>query len=328
MPVDNLSFRIEVEGNLRGAYFRKVRSTSHVDHRGIRGVGILPLVSFDPDRQYVSGQGLDHFTTGPLDRPSVYMGGHAAGREVDAGLTWDRVYDPHGRATYTDDPLGTDSRDPAHRFAHVQVEGQPALEDGTGSVVAVGQDDADIWTDRLRPNFAFRPFWRTTNEGGNRWHNPRVGSADNVYFYPGERFTMTVQEAGPNQVRMGIRLEDEPTTEHFTTTFRQERFGVGRPQSFKRVNSIDQFTVDDAGRRVGLEGEDVLPTRTTATGGGWDEVFILGPSGVKHRPVAGPDFTEVRGGDVAPRYDEIFRRSGWNAQGGERLDITPLPPEE
>jgi hypothetical protein len=60
---------------------------------------VLPEVSFDSNRYFVSPWGADHFQTGPLDRPSVYLGGHAAGKEIDTGLTWDRVYDVEGRAT-------------------------------------------------------------------------------------------------------------------------------------------------------------------------------------------------------------------------------------
>lgn len=68
---------------------------------------------------------------------------------------------------------------------------------------------------------------------------------------------------------------------------------------------------------------EVLPTRTTATGGGLEEVYLLGPGGGKSQPMVGPRFTEVRGGDVTSRYDKIFRRSGWSGEGGERLDIIP-----
>ena len=51
-----------------------------------------------------------------FDRPSVYVGGNGGGHEVDCGLTWDRVYDERGRATFTDSPAGNDGRDPARRF--------------------------------------------------------------------------------------------------------------------------------------------------------------------------------------------------------------------
>ena len=323
MPLTDPGFQVEIHRKTSGAYFRKVQSAARAEYHGIRGAALLPHLSFDPDRFYLSPAGLDHFQTGPLDRPSVYLGGHAAGKEMDVGLTWNRVYDAEGRTTYTDQPDRTDGRDPGRRFVRSRAEGTAVLLDGTSGVVAHGQDEVDQAMERLHPNFAFRPFWRTTNEGGNQWHQPRRGTPENVSFYPGETVTMGVQVVGPNHVRMEIRWEGGLEPIHFTQTFRQDGFGLGQPQSFKRVNSIDQFWVDAEGKRKGREGVDVLPTRTVATEGGWEEVYLLGADPEKRTPVIGPDYREIRGGDLAPRYDAIFHRTGWNEAGRELIDITP-----
>jgi hypothetical protein len=317
-------FDEHVDKHAKGAYFRKVESPASSKNEGIRGVGTLPQVQFDPTRQF-KGTGATAWQTGPLERPSVYMGGRSAGKEVDCGLSWDRVYDSKGRATYTDNANGSDMRDPAHRFARVNIDGQPALVDGNDKVVAKGQAEVDAKMKGLRENFAFRPFWRDTNSDTpkeQRWHNAKVGTPENMYFYPGERFTMSVKESGPERIRMDIRLEDAKHPQHFTTHFRQEGFGAGQAASFKRVNSVDQFVIKD-GKRIGAETTgQVEATRTTALGASWDQVSLLRADG-QHQPMMGPDFSVVKGADTAKRYGTIFRISGSNEQGGERIDIHP-----
>ena len=72
-----------------GAYYRKVVS-SFDSWTGIRGVVKLGEPSVDMNRLRVSDK---H----PLDNFSVYMGGNAAGQEVDAGLTWEFTRDDHGK---------------------------------------------------------------------------------------------------------------------------------------------------------------------------------------------------------------------------------------
>jgi len=325
-------FGAEVDRHAKGAYFRKVESPSSNQNRGITGTGTLPQVSTDPARWF-EGTGSAAWQTGPLERPSVYMGGRSAGKEVDAGLTFDRVYDSQGRATFTDDPRGSDMRDPSRRFVRTTVNGQPALVDSNTPprVVAQGKAEVDAKMKTLRENFAFRPFWRDTNSStpaDQRWHNPPVKpqpgakpEASNQYFYPGERFTMTIQAQGPEQVRMDIRLEGAKQPQHFTTQFQQEGWGPGKAASFKRVNSVDQFLVRD-GKRVGAEKFSVEPTRTTARGASWDELAILRTNG-ERLPMTGSRFTVVKGQDTAARYAEIFGISGSTDRGGERIDIHP-----
>lgn len=293
-----------------GAFYRKVTSSPDRRVAGIRGVGILPQVEFDPARQFVAREGRDYYTTGPLDRPSVYFGGHADGFEVDAGLCWDRVYDRAGQATLTDKANGCSGGDPAHTF----VERNGAIFDGNGVVATVQAAD-------LRPNFAFRPFWRTTNpDEPEHWHNPDKASAENVYFQPGEKFVMRIQVTQPNQLRMDIRPEPTQPGRHFTVSFRQQGFGIGEAQSFKRVNSIDQFTVV-AGNRKGNERANVIPTGTQATGGKWEQVHLLAEDGSPARPMVGPDIQQIVGNDVFALAHRVFHVTGPTADGGETVDI-------
>jgi len=319
-PADD-SFGRRIETGTKGAYFRKVTSEAQVSNRGIHASGTLPQVHFDPSRSYVSKKGMDHYETGPLDRPSIYLGGRTGDVEMDVGLTWDRVYDGKA-ATYTDRPERTDGRDAAHRFHRGESGGQPAVIDGNGSVVARGEDAVAEKMRSLSPNFAFRPVWRAISHGKNDWGTPKLGSAENVYFYPGEDVRMQVQVVGRNQVKLWIN-SGEPGGPSMSHQFRQDGAGVGKPQSFKRVSSIDQFYVLPDGSRKGRERQNVLPTQTTAIGGGWDAVEILRSGGVPPLPMRGSSMTEVRGGDTAARYDEIFRRYGLNDRGGERVDIVP-----
>lgn len=257
---------VRVDQHVRGAYFRKVASSPRPDAHGIRVVVRLPRIEFDPAREYVGAAGLADYKTGPLDRPSVYLGGTASGHEVDVGLTWDRVYDPGGA---------------------------PQAE------------------------LAFRPYWRTTN-GKNEWHQPKVGSTDNVYFRPGETVTMTLAETG----RDALRLEVVGEHAKFAQTFEQQGFGEGADQIWKRVSSIDQFMVD-GGKRVGLEGRDAQSTRTTARGAAWLSVDLLDGAGGALAVLGCGNAVEVRGGDTAARYDQIFVRTAVDAHGGETLDIVP-----
>jgi hypothetical protein len=83
----------------RGAWFRKVVAPAGSEFEGVEGWGVLPKPVFDPAREHRAAPGEDAYKTGPLDRPDVYLGLHADGAEVDAGLTWDHVYDASGRDT-------------------------------------------------------------------------------------------------------------------------------------------------------------------------------------------------------------------------------------
>ncbi len=304
-----------------GAYYRKVTSSTDRGNRGIHGTGLLPTPHFDPSRYKVAGAGQPLHTSGPLDRPSVYMGGHVGLQEVDAGLTWDRVYDAKGRPTLTDSASGTDGGDPKHRFVVIPAQnGKPQQiisgeldKNGKNIVVAQGLDCLAKMVE-LRPDFAFRPFWRTTTPGGegNIWHNPPKDSPSNMYFYPGDRFSMQVSVGGRDKVRLDITRHGD-VEDRFSQKFVQPGFGRGQPQSFKRVNSIDQ---------VGGERGSVMPTRTSAEGASWDEVTLLRLTG-KDLPMTGASFLEIGGFDTQDHYEKVFNRSLPNKNGGERLNIYP-----
>jgi hypothetical protein len=269
-PHEVCKMPVHVDAKARGAYFRKVESLPSRDTHGIRVVVKLPSTSFDASRNYVSPHGEDDYRNGPLDHPSVYVGGNAAGHEVDVGLTWDHVHGGSKR----------------------------------------GRDDA-----------AFRAFWRTTNER-NEWHQPEAGSADDVYFRSGDVVVITLVEVGVDTLRIDIRKEGD-AVDGLSRTFTQQGFGRGEPATFKRVSSIDQFTVDARGERVGLEGHDVLATHTTARGAQWRSVDLLDAHGNMLFAIACSNAVEVRGSDTAPRYDTIFTRSAPTANGSESVDIVP-----
>ncbi|MBI2387460.1 MAG: hypothetical protein HYV14_15835 [Elusimicrobia bacterium] len=83
----------------RGAWFRKVVSPEGAAFEGLEAWGVLPKPVFDPAREHRAAPGEESYKSGPLDRPDVYLGLHAEGAEVDAGLIWDHVYGADGRDT-------------------------------------------------------------------------------------------------------------------------------------------------------------------------------------------------------------------------------------
>lgn len=303
-----------------GAYFRKVTSSASTAYRAIHVVGSLPRVVIDRERWFQTDLAGEEWKNGPLDRPSLYLGGRASGVEVDAGLTWDRVYDDQGRATWTDElESGSDGDEPEHRFivlasgAVESAEGVPRPEGMTG----------------LIENFAFRAFWRANG----LWANPPVGSELNKYYYPGQGFRMQIRTAAAGLLELTMN-DDGPMDEHGQTakfiqqTFDAPGWGVGAAQLFKRVNSIDQFTVID-GERVGLETADldVLPTHTRAINGEFLIVRLLGAQGVLegYLDCAQP---AVVGSDLIleAQYENIFLLYAQNEMGGERSIIVPPSP--
>jgi hypothetical protein len=89
-----------VDEHARGSWFRKIASPDDATvFDGITGWGVLPRPTFDAERMHEPAAGEGAFTAGPLDNPGIYLGAHAAGREVDAGLKWDHRYDAQGRDT-------------------------------------------------------------------------------------------------------------------------------------------------------------------------------------------------------------------------------------
>lgn len=297
-------------GAVTGAYFRKVTSLPDPAHGGIVGALRLPFVDLDPDRWFSTSEAKRAWQNGPMDRPSVYLGGHASGAEVDAGLTWDRVYHVDGRPTWTDEPSGCDGGDLAHRFV--------VNDDGT--VVSLAGALRLEGLDGLVPGFAFRAFWRA-----GRWQNPDAASLENHYFFPGERIRMAIHTVAKDT--LALYIHPDPTDgRDIAVRFTVRGFGRGAPQSFKRVNSIDQFAATN-GRRVGLETlrSEVLPTRSSAVGAEWTEVTLLGLDR-QPRCALACGAPAIFGADTAfdgPGYDRVFGLARQTAAGGEAIDIVP-----
>lgn len=318
--------KVKVDGGASGSYFRKLSSPADVRHQGIAAEVVLPTPRFDPTRQNNNPVGKDgkakpSYEIGPLDRPSVYLGGRAGSHELDAGLSWDRVNLPPppgaprtGQVfvpTMTDRAEGTDGRDPKHRFAVI----------GGKVYDYTGKERTDVKAEDLRPNCAYRPYWRTTN-GTNTWNNPAAGSAGSgkpdadAYFYPGETVKMAVKVTGRDQCELSV----SGAGQSFSKRFEQQGFGEGRAQSFKRVHAVDQFKlVGDT--RVGLEKASVLPTSTSLEGGHWLSTSLIEAGGTTKPFTVGTDTRGREWGD-AKQYDRVFHRSEIDAAGGERFSIT------
>jgi hypothetical protein len=305
-----------VDAGAQGAYFRKIVSAPASRWRGVTGSGVLPHFQSDPERYFTPAAGQPGFWTGPLDRPSVYIGASSPKAEFEAGLTWDRVYDRAGRPVFTDLASGTDGNDEAHRFVAADADGETVMVNALGRRAAEGA--------ALVPDFAFRPFRR----GAAGWGNPEVGSPDNVYLYPGEAFTMTLQISAAGAVRLDIRAESGGQGtgggggwRHHTWKGSEPGLREGGTLLVKRVNAIGQFRVVD-GRRSGNEGHAVIPTAALAVGACWRRSASLAARD-RRVPLAGRNAVAVAGADTAPVYASVFRLSGLEADGGECIDIVP-----
>lgn len=313
-PISQADCHSVITGTARGAYFRKVQSEPRAELLGMHAVGVLPKVTLDPARWFSTTDPALSYQNGPLDRPSLYFGGRASNVEVDAGLTWDRVYDAQGRATWTDAPdSGSDGGEPARRFVR-HPDG--SVWSATGVARAAGLAG-------LRENFAFRPFWRAVGQ----WHNPPVGSTDNLYLYPGEGFRMQLKAVASGQLELAI-THDGAGDRSMLVQLAAPGWGTGAAQSWKRVHSIDQFTVLD-GKRVGLETAklDVIPTHTQLLAMQWTTVDLLKAGGAR----AGAldcSATVVKGADVVfqNHYADIFRLFEQTESGAETSDVRPLAP--
>jgi hypothetical protein len=74
-----------------GAIYRKAVSPVG-NYTGIEAVVQLPEFTPDPAR-------INPKNNRPLDNTSAYLGGHANGREIDAGLTWEVIRDAKGQVS-------------------------------------------------------------------------------------------------------------------------------------------------------------------------------------------------------------------------------------
>lgn len=385
-----------------GAYFNKIEVHENINNIGITGKAKLPVINFDPSRYDP--------THGYLDIPSVYMGGNAkiskdVSKELDVGLSWDKVYDDNRNLTYTDSPTGTDGGDPTKRYMkskdksgnvfYQDYSKPPKIVAGANSGVNVADFEK-----KIKMNYAFRPFWRTTNseayqikigqvqelgtssdgkkiilqanadknkevtaeikkddkgfyyetkengknvrhpltqgkgkngdlaffKAANTWNNPKIDkdpkTPANVYFYPGQDINMTVKTGKNGNATLIINSSDGKTK--FSQDFNADGFGKDKLQSFKAVNSIDQFTVIN-GERKGLEGlkSGVLPTKTTVNDATWDLSVIKKENNKELiKPIDSSNSEEFRGSDTLP---EDFSRTQTKEKGKivKEIDIDP-----
>ena len=355
-PAGSLRTAIAVDDRAQGAFFHKVVAPARADAHGIRVEGQLPELILDPRRFAVGGvvagdpvaatrrvlEGgsldtamgrLNDWRTGPLDKASVYLGGRAGGQEADVGLSMDRVYDPAGRAVFTDLASGGGGRDPAHQF--VFDSRARALTNGRGDVVAAGDDAVKQFMIRhaLQPSYAFRPFWRVSpsEPGTTNWNNPPVTAASaatwagganhtgspptNTYFYPGEHFAMNLRETGTGTVRLDVRGSGvDHAIPAFGVGIRASSFGKGTATEWKRISSIDQ---------KGNEGRPVTPTSSMAVGMVWEKSELLVGAARTPTPLSSLSPTQVRGRDLADSaiYDRTFNIDVVN--GREIVTIRP-----
>ncbi|MBI2377681.1 MAG: peptidoglycan-binding protein [Deltaproteobacteria bacterium] len=357
--------RPEVVSNSTGAYFRKVEThgPKFSNSTGIHGTGTVPTVQVSTDpkdpRYHTPKPGEGAWTEGPMDRPSVYLGGHfgpsKGGTEVDAGLSYSRVY-AGGEPTLTDAPNTKAALDKNHQW----------IKSGSRYVNVATGAPADPETAKgLVPNFAMRPFSRVTSSSTgykDTWRTQEKGTDKDVYFYPGERFDMSTRLAVPPETReitfddKGQEIVNPKDGQGKRRTFQKVVTTVKSldpdrpnntselvawvpvddargPKSFKRVNSIDQFRLAGPadvranpelkeGYRVGNEKGTVLPTTATATGGAWERVEVESPRG----PVALTRENGARvvaGADTSDDYSRTFQIGGENDHGGEIIDVDP-----
>jgi hypothetical protein len=236
-----------------GAWFYKSESLPSKNWVGIRAEGQLPRIS------------------------------------LDAGLSWDRVYDAEGHAVVPE-------------------------------------------------RFAFRPYWRMPPKAGAKteWHNPPVKSAENLYFEPGQDIQMSIEvvspaAARPMRVALSICDTGTPARRCFKTQFNHP----GDPRaasSFKRVNSIDQFTIQ-GGKRVGCEGKRVVATQSRATEASWSSVTLLERKPGSVIPLEVPMTAERQHTLIGKEFGKeplrssvrsLFKDSPIDANGGlPRLSIIP-----
>jgi hypothetical protein len=342
-----------------GAYYCKLSTGASQDNVGISASATLPTPSLDSGRwQYPpvstdappppslpNQRGCDRLD----DRPSMYLGGGVNGREVDAGLTWDRVYDDKGNQTFTSDPSGSVNPEahPDQVFHYEKGKWMDAQEHPAPSGI------------KLTPNYAFRPYCRTTNPGQTQWNtpNPVLDSSNkdrpkNAYFYPGEHVNMEFKTIDPAvaandlvvkqvdgndetlkqdcNIRLSISSGDRPNATYDAEFHQQGWPGDTVTPSqvpahpaleFKRVMSIDQ---NGAEPKPGHPG-GVSKTDTSLTGGGWDNTNIELKNG-KTEALNSKNGTRVHPQDkMIQNYGDVFhfRKGSFDGGGKEYVDITP-----
>ncbi|MBI5631568.1 MAG: hypothetical protein HY921_11875 [Elusimicrobia bacterium] len=351
---------LQTDPKAQGSYFRKVESRAPEGVKdmvvfGITGTVALPqfITDFHKDRYFLPLDPDKADLAGPLDRASVYLGaqtGKDAWKKVfDAGLIWDRVFRLYRlkvHATFTDQPNGCDGGQKGHQFIVAEDEGKWFLVDGADKKVKALATQQTTLEELeklgLRPDYAFRPFWRTTNGYRNQMRKPVEGSPENVYFYPGQKVRMTLLQR-PNLDKNTLELKptnffhididalkdpQDGAGPSFGKSFVQEGF-LRKDRILKRVNAIDQFYVNRMGERKSNENKPVIPTNAKALGAAWEYATMLGPRGLDDPlfPLSGGFCAETVGKDTdGAWYQILYHPRDFDEGGAEALDIIGKEP--
>lgn len=321
-----------------GAYYRKVITPNASVNLGIYSRnGMIPEFAPDNNRFFiqeidgVSGYSLtemNDYRTGSRDRPSIYLGGRNNNIEIDAGLAWNRVYaivSGVTRATWTESTVGS-SR--VNQYFIEQSGNVYIVKDLQGNQITSGNyfmptagGAVTVGTKTLNPNFAFRPYFRSSNQTTNAGYHTiaTAGGTNDSRFYASDAFTMELKILQTGQIRLTISGGAGGSGELTSYTTTVSGFNGGSP-SFKRVDSIDQ---------KGREGFPTEPTNATVVRGGWGITSVLKSSG--NQPFAGSEGITVKSVEFSQNtYNYLFGSIGQGratrVDGSEAIYINPPNP--
>lgn len=369
-PLSANQFKAETSHNT-GAIYRKVTTNQSADTLGLRSEGgTIPAVVTDSKRfRFPGNDNSDRARyremterlsagklTGPLDRASIYMGGRgnvdkknpAKGIEIDAGLAWSRTFKNvpgltgGPQAMWTTDKSGSSRAD---QFA-VQLKGnQYIVHDSSGKEVARGLEfkpkedgSVTIGDKTLRPNFGFRPFFRSTDkQGENAGYAKDYVSAGNAFdreFYAGDKFSMsmTMHPTIKDKVTFAVSGVESGGKEIKESSYSPTVAGFSKGvREFKRVDSVDQKGREGRDGHQYVDGKRIKGggtyqgTQTTVTNGSWGATSVLKKDGEK--PFIGSEGTTQRSVEFKNDYDSIFGSTGkgraTRTDGSEQIYINP-----
>ena len=321
-----------------GAYYRKVITPNSSVNLGIysRG-GTIPEFAPDNNRFFIqeidgiSGYSLaemNDYRTGSRDRPSIYLGGRNNNIEIDAGLAWNRVYaivSGVTKATWTESTVGS-SR--SNQYFIDQSGSVYIVKDLQGNQITSGNyfmpaanGSVTVGTKTLYPNFAFRPYFRSSDRTTNAGYHSiaTAGGTNDSRFYAGDAFTIELKILQTGQIRLTISGGAGGSGELTSYTTTVSGFNGGSP-SFKRVDSIDQ---------KGREGSPTEPTNATVVRGGWGVTSVLKSNG--NQPFAGSEGLTVKSVEFSQNtYNYLFGPIGegraTRVDGSEVIYINPPNP--
>jgi hypothetical protein len=331
---------IDGKPNEIGAYYRKVITPAASTALGIHSrSGTIPEFAPDNNRflfqeiDGVAGHSLtetNDYRTGSKDRPSIYLGGRNNNIEIDAGLAWNRVFavvpgSSTARATWTGDADGSSRSDQyvieqsGSLYIVKNLQGTEVTSGGSFTPSASGA--VTIGTKTLFPNFAFRPFFRSSDRTTNSGYHAiaTAGGTNDSRFYAADIFTIELKILQTGEIRLLISGGAGGSGESTTYTTTVNGFNGGSP-SFKRVDSIDQ---------KGREGISTEPTNATVVRGGWGVTSVLKTTG--NVPLAGSAGLTVKSVEFSQNtYNYLFGPIGQGRatriDGSEVIYINPPNP--